>query len=64
MLGSPKNFKLKVLFYGDNTGSRMSDCSISLKCRKPLIIEIRDIFSKTVDSILDVVSIKKKYTRK
>lgn len=64
MLGSPKNFKLKVLFYGDNTGSRMSDCSISLKCRKPLIIEIRDIFPKTVDSILNVVSIKKKYTRK
>ena len=54
-LSSPKNSKSKVLFYNSNTGSRMSDCSISFKYEKPLITEIRDIFSKTPDDTFDVI---------
>ena len=33
----------------------MSDCSISFKCRRPVITEIRDIFSKASDRIFDAI---------
>lgn len=54
-LGFPKNSKLMVLFYNINTGSRMRDCSISFKYEKPLITEIRDMFTKTPCCTLDAI---------
>ena len=33
----------------------MNDCSICLKQEKPLIAEIRDIFSKTPDDTSDII---------
>ena len=45
-LGSRKNSKLMVLLYNINTGSRMSDCSIT---------EIRYMFPKTPDCIFDAI---------
>ena len=33
----------------------MNDCSICLKYEKPLIVEIRDIFSKTPDDTSDII---------
>ena len=54
-LGTPKNSKPKVLFYNSNTGSRISDCSISFEYEKPLITEIRDIFSKKLFGTFDII---------